>query len=203
MNDVRLLVHVVDDDASVRTAIARLLGAAGYEVRCYASAGEFVIARAQDAGGCVILDMCMPGPNGLELQESMRRDERAPPIIFLTGYGDVHSSVRAMKAGAVDFLTKPLDREALLGAVHDALERDASTRTQRERLHTLRRRYASLTPRERDVAVRVVRGRLNKQIAADLGMAERTVKAHRAKIMEKMQASSVAELVHMTEPLQS
>jgi FixJ family two-component response regulator len=203
MSDGSTLVHVVDDDASIRTAISRLLNAAGYEVRCYASAGEFVIARAQNAGGCVVLDMCMPGPSGLELQESLRRDECAPPVIFLTGYGDVHSSVRAMKAGAVDFLTKPLDREALLGAVRDALERDASTRLQRERLHALRHRYASLTPRERDVAVRVVRGRLNKQIAADLGMAERTVKAHRAKIMEKMQASSVAELVHMTGPFQS
>jgi FixJ family two-component response regulator len=184
--------------------VQRLLQAAGYEVRGYASAGEFLLGRTdRDAPGCVVLDVRMPGPSGLDLQEALARLEVPVPIVFLTGHGDIPTSVRAMKAGAVDFLTKPVSREALLAAVRSALGRDAETRAARARLHAWRSRYSSLTPREREVFAGVVAGKLNKQIAAELGTAERTIKAHRAQVMEKMQVASLAELVHVAEQLQS
>jgi FixJ family two-component response regulator len=196
------IVHVVDDDDSVRTAVVRLLQAAGYEARGYASAGEFLLGRSdRNAPGCAVLDVRMPGPSGLDLQEALARLEAPLPIVFLTGHGDIPMSVRAMKAGAVDFLTKPVSREALLGAVRTALARDAETRAARARVHALRARYERLTPREREVFTGVVAGKLNKQIAADLGTAERTIKAHRAQVMEKMQVASVAELVHIADQL--
>jgi FixJ family two-component response regulator len=202
MTDRGPVVHVVDDDDSVRTAVQRLLQAAGYDVRGYASAGEFLLGRSdRDAPGCVVLDVRMPGPSGLDLQEALARLEVPVPIVFLTGHGDIPTSVRAMKAGAVDFLTKPVSREALLAAVRSALGRDAEARAARARVHAWRSRYGSLTPREREVFAGVVAGKLNKQIAAELGTAERTVKAHRAQVMEKMQVASLAELVHVAEQL--
>jgi len=198
----RPIVHVVDDDDSVRTGVVRLLQAAGFEARSYASAGEFLLGRFdRSAPGCVVLDVRMPGPNGLELQEALASLEARLPIVFLTGHGDIPMSVRAMKAGAVDFLTKPVSRDALLASVRTALARDAEARAAREGLRALRARYETLTPREREVFAGVVAGKLNKQIATDLGTAERTVKAHRAHMMEKMQVSSIAELVHVADQL--
>ena len=190
------VVHVVDDDESFRTAIVRLLRIAGYEALGYASAGGFLLEPpGPDAHGCLVLDVSMPGPSGLDLQAALSRSPLALPVIFLTGHADVPSSVRAMKAGAADFLTKPVDRTALLAAVQNAIERDAEARSARNELATLRARFNSLSARERQVFEAVVAGQLNKQIAADLGAAERTVKAHRARVMAKMAASSVADLV--------
>jgi FixJ family two-component response regulator len=198
------IVHVVDDDDSVRTAVVRLLQAAGHDARGYASAGEFLLGRSdRDAPGCVVLDVRLPGPSGLDLQEALARLDVPLPIVFLTGHGDIPMSVRAMKAGAVDFLTKPVSRDVLLAAVRTALARDAETRSAHERRHAFRARYEMLTPREREVFAGVVAGKLNKQIAGELGTAERTVKAHRAQVMEKMQVASVAELVHVADQLSS
>jgi FixJ family two-component response regulator len=202
MNQPAPVVHVVDDDDAVRTAVVRLLQAAGHEARGYASAGEFLLGRSdRNAPGCAVLDVRLPGPSGLDLQEALARLEAPIPIVFLTGHGDIPMSVRAMKAGAVDFLTKPVRAEALLAAVRNALARDAEARSTRERLQAFRTRYETLTPREREVFTGVVAGKLNKQIAAELGTAERTVKAHRAQVMEKMQVGSVAELVHVADAL--
>jgi FixJ family two-component response regulator len=198
------IVHVVDDDDSLRKAVTRLLRAAGYEVRAYASAGDFALAnRENNRRGCVLLDVRMPGPSGLDLQEALAKEEEPLPIIFLTAHGDVPMSVRAMKAGAVDFLTKPIKRDVLLSAVRTALARDVQQHTSREQLRDLRARFARLTPRERAVFDLVIIGRLNKQIAAELGMAERTVKAHRAQVMTKMRATSLAELVHLADQMRS
>jgi FixJ family two-component response regulator len=189
------IIHVVDDDTSFRTAVTRLLRAAKYEVRGYASASEFLNSGARAAPGCILLDLWMPRVSGFEVQQSLAGMDESLPIIFLTGHGDIPASVRAMKSGAVDFLTKPVRREVLLRAVENALERDARDRASRSVLHELRACYQSLTPREREVFALVVSGKLNKQVAAELGTVERTIKAHRAKIMEKMQVESLAELV--------
>jgi len=186
---------VVDDDAGMRTGLCRLLDAAGYDARGYAGAGDFLLAGPGDAPGCLILDLKMPGPGGLELQEALAKRGDAPPVVFLTGHGDVASSVRALKSGASDFLEKPVKREVLLAAVESALAQDAARRAERDELRTLRERYDALTPREREVLAQVVAGKLNKQIAFDIGAAERTVKAHRAQVMEKMQVASLADLV--------
>jgi FixJ family two-component response regulator len=180
-----------------------LLRAAGYEVRAYPSFGEFLLARLANTSGCVLLDVCLPGPSGLDLQEAFTKRDDALPIIFLTGYGDIPMTVRAMKAGAVDFLTKPVQRLPLLNAVQDALARDGESRKARERDRTLRARWETLTPRERAVFALVAVGKLNKQIATELGVAERTVKAYRALVMEKMQATSLAGLVHDADRLQA
>jgi RNA polymerase sigma factor (sigma-70 family) len=196
------LVHVVDDDDSLRAAVTRLLRAAGYEVRSHPSVGEFLLAWSGNAPGCVVLDVCMPGPSGLDLQEAFSKRNDALPIVFLTGYGDIPMSVRAVKAGAVDFLTKPVQREALLTAVHNALARDEESRKARERASTLRTRFETLTPRERAVFTLVAAGKLNKQIASELGTSERTVKAHRAQVMDKLRVTSLADLVHIADQLQ-
>ena len=202
MTERRPTVHVVDDDDSVRTGIVRLLQAAGFEARGYASAGEFLLGRPlPDAPGCAVLDVRMPGPSGLDLQEALARLGTPLPVVFLTGHGDIAMSVRAMKAGAVDFLTKPVSRDALLHAVRTALARDAETRAAREGSRMLRARYEALTLREREVFAGIVAGKLNKQIAVELGTAERTIKAHRAHLMQKLQAGSVADLVHMADQL--
>ena len=197
------VIHVVDDDDSLRTALARLLRAAGYEVRSYSSAGEFLLAWPANAPGCLVLDVRMPGPSGLELQEVFGQRNDTIPIIFLTGHGDIPMSVRAMKAGAIDFLTKPVQRQVLLDAVRNALSRDGESRKAREQDGALRALFEALTPRERAVFALVAAGKANKQIAADLGTSERTVKAHRAQAMRKMQVASLAELVHMADQLQA
>ncbi len=179
----------------------RLLRAAGYEVRGYASAGEFLLAGRGDTPGCLLLDVRMPGPSGLDLQAAFRKMDEALPIIFLTGHGDIPMSVRAMKAGAVDFLTKPVQREALLTAIQNALARDAENRAARTRASAVQTHYKALTSRERAVFALVIAGRLNKQIAAELDISERTVKSHRAQVMKKMHVTSVTELVRVAEQL--
>jgi FixJ family two-component response regulator len=188
------LIHVVDDDDSLRSALQRLLAAAGYRVKAYASAGEFLLDPPADAAGCLLLDLRMPGPSGLDLQEALTRRGIRLPVIFLTGHGDLATGVRAMKAGAVDFLVKPVEREPLLAAVVRALELDAGKRAARGAEAELQARFARLTAREREVFELVVAGRLNKQIADALGIAERTVKAQRAQVMGKLGAANAAEL---------
>lgn len=196
------LIHVVDDDDALRTALLRLLGAAGFEARGYASAGDFLLEPPPDRPGCLLLDVRMPGPSGLELQEALRRRGNPLPIVFMTGFADVGSGVRAMKAGAVDFLSKPVERDALLDALRRALERGEKERALRDDANRLRERFATLTPRERDVFDRVVAGKPNKRIAEELGIAERTVKAQRAQLMVKLGAKSAAELGRLGERLQ-
>ena len=196
------IIHVVDDDDSVRRALSRLLNVAGYEVRAYASAGDFALAARENRRGCVLLDVQMPGPSGLELQEVLSREEQPLPIIFLTGHGDIPKSVRAMKAGAFDFLTKPIEAEHLLGVIRSALARDQEVQTSQEEVRDLRGRFETLTAREREVFQFVVAGKLNKQTAAELSVSERTVKAHRAQVMAKMGANSLADLVHFADRLQ-
>lgn len=189
-----VVIHIVDDDESLRTALQRQLGAAGYRVRTYASAGEFLLAPPADGPGCLLLDLAMPGPSGLDLQDALDRHGVLMPVIFLTGHGDLATGVRAMKAGAVDFLTKPVERDTLLDAIRRALEADAVRRATRSVDAGLRARYAQLTPREREVFELVVAGQLNKQIASRLGIGERTVKAQRAQVMAKLGAANAAEL---------
>jgi FixJ family two-component response regulator len=191
-------VHLVDDDESLRTALSRLLRAAGHEVRVYASAAEFLMARKGPMRGCLLLDVRMPGgPTGLELHQALLRQGETLPVIFLTGHGDIPMSVRAVKSGALDFLTKPVRSEELLKTVKAALEADAAL----SRADSLRRelllREARLTPAQRRVFHLVIAGDPNKMIAAELGCSERTVKAHRAQVMLKMGASSLPELVNM------
>ena len=195
------IIHIVDDDTSFRTAVARLLRAAKYEVRGYASAAEFLSSDATAGPGCILLDLRMPGVSGFDLQQSLAKIEERLPIIFLSGHGDIPATVRAMKAGAVDFLTKPVRREMLLRGVENALERDASERKSRSILRQLHERYETLTAREREVLTHVVGGKLNKQIAFSLGTSERTIKAHRASIMDKLGVQSVAELTRMAQAL--
>jgi FixJ family two-component response regulator len=191
-------VHLVDDDEALRTALSRLLRAAGHEVRVYASAAEFLMARNGRMRGCLLLDVRMPGgPTGLELHQALVRQGETLPVVFLTGHGDIPMSVRAVKNGAFDFLTKPVRREDLLKTVAAALEAEETSWKAGERHRDLLRREATLTPTEREVFRRVVAGQPNKMIAADLGCAERTVKAHRAQVMHKMAAASLAELVGM------
>jgi FixJ family two-component response regulator len=194
-------VSVVDDDASVRKALARLLTSAGYAVETFASAREFLErCRRGEFPGCVVLDLCMPGLSGLELQRELMAF--APlSIIFITGHGDVPASVRAMKDGAVDFLTKPVDERNLLSVVAQAIARNQEARERYTEIQELQRRAANLTPREREVMALVVRGRLNKQSAVELGTVEKTIKVHRARVIEKMGVGSLAELVRAAEKL--
>jgi FixJ family two-component response regulator len=194
------IVHVVDDDPSFLGAVARLLRAGGYEVRTFASAADFLNSPpAADSPGCLIVDLQMPGLNGLELQGALTRADNPLPLVFLTGHGDIPTSVQAMRQGAEDFLTKPVKKQALFDAVERALVRDARQRVQRARQRELRARFDSLTPRETEVLAHVLRGQLNKQIASDLGTSERTIKAHRANIMAKLDVQSVAELARLAQ----
>lgn len=197
------IVHVVDDDEPLRQAVCRLLRASGYDVRAYGSAGEFLISDVVDGPGCLLLDVQMPGPSGLDLQQALDRRQGSLPVIFLTGHGDIPTSVRAMRAGAVDFLTKPVQRDLLLQAVETALSQDARRRATREAVSSLHERAGTLTTREREVFALVVTGLLNKQIAAEMGCSIRTVKIHRQRVMEKMHASSLADLVRAAEALRS
>jgi len=196
-----LVVHVVDDDESLRAALAGLLRASGYEVRTYASAGEFLLDDTAMTG-CVLLDLRLEGPSGLDLQAALTRRGRTIPIVFMTAHGDIAASVRAMKGGAVDFLVKPVERATLLPAIGAALAREAAQTATAERLADLRQRYASLSTRERRVLEGIVAGKLNKQIAHEIGVAERTVKTHRAHLMAKLEADSPAMLGRIVEQLQ-
>ena len=195
-----VVVHLVEDDESVRIATSRVLKSAGHAVRAYATAAEFLAQPATEAG-CLVLDLRLPGTSGLELQERLTALENPLPIVFLSGHSDVPKTVRAMKAGAVDFLTKPVDAPVLLDAVARAIARDAANRVVRTRLQETRARYSRLTPREREVFAHLISGQLNKQIGFDLGITERTTKIHRRQVLEKMEADSVADLVRMADDL--
>jgi FixJ family two-component response regulator len=195
-------VFVVDDDASVRKSLARLLVSAGYAVETFASAREFLDrGHHQDTPGCIVLDISMPGLSGFDLQQELMAFTPPLPIIFITGHGDIPTSVRAMKGGAVDFLTKPVDDRDLLSVVRQAIARSVEVRRHHTELRELQRRADTLTHRELEVMALVVRGRLNKQVAAELGTAEKTIKVHRARVIEKMGVDSLAELVRMAEKL--
>jgi FixJ family two-component response regulator len=190
-------VFLVDDDPGVLKALSRLLRAHGYDVRCFASPKEFLRDHEAALPGCALLDVSMPGLDGLELQRAMTAAGIQRPIIFITGKGDIPTTVRAMKAGAIDFLTKPLSDKHLLSAIARAEEQDANNRTRQAELALIRDRIASLTPREREVLTHVVAGRLNKQIAGALGTVEKIIKVHRSRMMEKLGVHTVADLVRL------
>jgi FixJ family two-component response regulator len=192
-------VFLVDDDAGVVKALSRLLRAKGYDVQPFTSSQAFLDDHDAAVPGCAVLDVGMPGVNGLDLQHALMAVSQPRPIIFLTGKGDIPTSVRAMRAGAIDFLTKPVDGGALLAAIARAADQDAKSRHDHAALTAIQVRLLSLTPREREVLAHVVAGKLNKQIAADLGTVEKTVKVHRSRMMEKMGVRSVADLVRLAE----
>jgi FixJ family two-component response regulator len=201
MSSVQPLVRVVDDDESVRRSVGELLRSVGFSVATYGSAQDFLSSDEPGAPGCLVLDVHLPGLTGLDLQQELLGTERALPIIFLTGLGDIPMSVRAIKSGAVEFLTKPFDTRALVEAVRHAVEKDREERIERKGLRELQARYESLTPRECEVMQRITVGRMNKQIAAEFGTSEPTVKEQRAQVMQKMQAGSLVELALMARRL--
>jgi RNA polymerase sigma factor (sigma-70 family) len=203
MTGEKPVVYVVDDDPSVGKALERLMRSAGHDVRTFTSALEFLEGRKLETPACLILDLNMPGLNGLELQEYLADQAIPLPIVFITGYGTIPESVKAMKAGAVDFLQKPFSDEDLLSAISRALETDRRARQDQEQLKKLRERLEALTPREYEVFRLVATGMLNKQIAFQLGTAEKTVKVHRARVMAKMGAQSLADLVRFADKLGS
>lgn len=191
------VVHLVDDDPAVRRALGRLLAAAGHRCETHDSAEAFLARKPEDAPGCALIDLQLPGASGLDLQARLAELDATLPLIFLTGRGDISTSVRAMKGGAVDFLTKPAEAAALLAAIAAALERGRALREARAAAADFGTRLTRLTPREREVLDMVVEGRLNKQIAADLGVAEKTIKVHRARVMQKLEVRTVADLVRL------
>jgi len=197
MSEAQPIIFVVDDDLSMRTSTERLVRSAGFTVKTFGSAAEFLASPRPDGPACLVLDVRLPGQSGLDLQRELTASGVEIPIVFMTGHGDIPMSVRAMKAGAVEFLTKPYRKKALLDAIHASIERDRASRQERLEAAELRGRYEQLTPREREVMALVVAGLLNKQIAAELATAERTIKFHRAHIMQKMEAESLADLVRM------
>ena len=201
MSESESIVFVVDDDPSVRSAIERLIGTVGLQVQLFGSAQEFLASKLPNVPSCLVLDIRLPGISGLGLQRQLVEANVQIPIIFITSHGDVPMTVRAMKAGAVEFLPKPFHDQDLLDAIHLAIEKDRGSRQQEAELTALRERFESLSPREREVVAMVVSGMLNKQIAAQIGTAENTVKIHRSRAMEKMQATSLADLVKMIQRL--
>lgn len=196
------VVFVVDDDVSVRESLEPLIRRAGWRPETFSSARDFLSRTRDDTPSCLVLDVELPDLNGLEVQERVAADRTEMPIIFITGHGDIPMSVRAMKAGAAEFLTKPFERDVLLAAIRRAIERSRVALVQSSELKLLNQRYASLTPREREVLVWVVSGLLNKQVGAELGMTEATVKAHRGQVMQKMKADSLADLVRIVARLE-
>jgi FixJ family two-component response regulator len=194
-------VFVIDDDSEIRRSLTSLLHAADLQVETFSSAEVFLRRPPWDGPACLVLDVWLPGLNGLELQQAMGEAERPLPIIFITGHGEIPMSVQAMKAGAITFLAKPFPAAALLDAIGEALAHDGAARQQHAQVAVLRERYARLTPREREVMARVVTGQRNKQIAAEFGIHEQTVKVHRYRVMHKMQAESLADLVRMADRL--
>ena len=201
MTETDAVVFVVDDDAPVRESLKNLISSVGLRAQLFASTQEFLRSKRPDVPSCLVLDVRLPGLSGLDLQKRITEAGMEIPIIFITGHGDIPMSVRAMKAGAVEFLTKPFRDQDLLDAIQLALERDRKAREQRAAIEDLRRRFASLTAREREVMARVVAGLLNKQIGGELGTRETTVKIHRHQVMEKMGAGSLPELVRMADRL--
>ena len=201
MNEPKASVYVIDDDMSVRAAVKRLIESTGLHVHTFATATEFLRSQRPDVPGCLILDVCLPGLSGLDLQQELSAGGLHLPVIFLTGHGDIPMTVQAMKAGAVEFLTKPFRNQDLLQAVAQAVEQDRQARQQRAELAQLRERYLRLTAREREVLELVVSGLLNKQIARELGTSEVTVKVHRSQMMQKMETGSLVDLVRMAEKL--
>jgi FixJ family two-component response regulator len=197
MNVGDAIIHVIDDDAAVRRALSRLLRSDGMRVEVYATADDFLAHQPLIGTGCVILDVQMPGMSGPDLQNYLADSGQTLPVIFLTGHGDIPTSVQSMKKGAVDFLLKPVDGDILLRTVRTALERNTAEQAHCRQLQDVQRHLSLLSPREREVLEHVLRGRLNKQIAADLGIAEKTVKVHRGRVMEKMETASLAKLIQM------
>jgi FixJ family two-component response regulator len=201
MDEVTAVVFVIDDDPSMRAALEDLVGSVGLGVRPFASPHEFLASKRPDAPGCLVLDVRLPGMSGLTFQKELARVGIHLPVIFITGHGDISMSVRAMKAGAVEFLTKPFHDQDLLDAIHAAIERDRERRRQAVLVAELRDRYATLTDRERQIMTLVSMGRANKQIAVELSLSEMTVKVHRGQVMRKMQAGSLPELVRIADRL--
>jgi len=201
MKENRAVVFVIDDDASMRGALENLLSSVGLDVRTFPSPQEFLSADRPDAPGCILLDLRLPGMSGLVVQQEFATTGITLPVIFISGYADVPITVRAMKAGAVEFLTKPFHEQELLDAVHTAIERDGARRREAGQSSELRARFETLSPREREVMALVAAGRANKQIAAELGVSLVTVKVHRGHVMQKMLARSVADLVRMSDQL--
>jgi FixJ family two-component response regulator len=201
MSEDRAVVFVVDDDESMRRSLATLLRSVGLDARVFSSPQEFMRAERPDAPGCLVLDVRLPGMSGLAFQEQLAKEGIGLPIIFISGHGDVPMTVRAMKAGAVEFLTKPFDDQVLLDAIHASIERDRGRRRDALQLAELQARYRALTERERQIFKLVIDGRLNKQIAAELGLAVVTVKVHRGQVMRKMVAKSVVDLARMADQL--
>ena len=199
--DSKAIIAIVDDDPSVREGLSSLIRSAGLQVETFASAQEFLARSGAETPSCLVLDLQLPGLSGLDLQKRMAEVGLEVPIVFLTGHGNIPASVQAMKAGAVEFLTKPFDEHDLLQAIHEAIERDRRSRQQHAEFRELQERYESLTAREQDVMRQVVSGLLNKQIAAELNITEYTVKIHRGRAMRKMRAESLADLVRMADHL--
>lgn len=193
------MVFVVDDDPSIRKSLGRLIGSAGLAVETFATAQEFLEHHTHKGPACLVLDVKMPGISGLELQDKLLSRKYARPIVFITGHGDIPMTVKALKKGAVNFLSKPFDEKDLLEAVHEALQRDFKARAVREEQEEIHRHLESLTPREYEILTHVITGKLNKQIANSLDISEKTVKVHRGRVIEKMGVDSVAELVRLTE----